>query len=124
MSKVPSKDAARRGRTVELGAALVVLGERLELALQLKVDRHVGREDALDDDRADRRVDRLAHVAKKAVLGRNRKGLRARVVFQNRNVVVHDGQLGASVHLVHVVDARVREIVAKRGNEDGQQLNL
>jgi len=69
-----------------------------------------------DDDGSHTLVLFLRQVAKNPVFGRECKRHGARVVFEDRNVVVHDGHLGRRVHLVQVVDAGMCKIVAQRCN--------
>ena len=80
--------------------------------------------ETLDDGGPQRAIVRSVKVAEEAVLGSEVEGHGTRVVLNDRDVVVHDGELGPCVHLIKVVDTGVGNIVAKRPNQDGQDVKL
>lgn len=100
------------------------LEEGPELLQELKVAGHVGGQEALDNGGPEGAIVRPVEVPEEAVLGGQVEGHGARVILNNRDVIVHDGHLRAGVHLVEIVHSWVGNVMTEGANQDGEDVQL
>jgi len=97
-----------------------------ELAEDLVVPGHVGRQDAPYDSLANYSVRRIVQGREDVALGRLQDPKRHRTVMilQGRDIVVTQRQLGPRVYLIDIVVARMIEIVTDAGDDQYEHLEV
>lgn len=97
-----------------------------ELAEDLVVPGHVGRQDASYDTLANYSVRRIVQGREDVALGRLQDPKRhgAMVILQGRDIVITQRQLGPRVYLIDIVVARMIEIVTDAGDDQYENLEV